>query len=203
MIKKLKLKMPRVQATAQYAHTEEAKYIIGVNEKLSDENKELRVQLAEKDSEFSEVESELGQRETQVRYMRGLLKNFVEIDNLRKDINKKSNNLSIDQLSILTRIYNYNKSYNYYDYIKCIISIFLFCSSLLVDGLARYILPLIWTIDFSLKKWRSTSLESLERIKIRAENIKNENKREIKIKKDEVNVIIKGCDFLNEYIDNI
>ena len=135
--------------------------------------------------------------------MRGLLKNFVEIDNLRKDINKKSNNLSIDQLSILTRIYNYNKSYNYYDYIKCIISIFLFCSSLLVDGLARYILPLIWTIDFSLKKWRSTSLESLERIKIRAENIKNENKREIKIKKDEVNAIIKGCDFLNEYIDTI
>jgi hypothetical protein len=196
--------MSSVQATvAQYAHTEEAKYIIGVNEKLSEENKELRAQLAEKDSENSELESDLGQRETQVRYMRGLLKNFVEIDNLRKDINKKSNNLSIDQVTILTRIYKYNKSYNYYDYINCIITLFLICSSLIVDGVTCYILPLIWTIDYSLKKWRSISLESLEQIKIRTENIKNENKREIKSKKDEVNAIIKGCDFLNEYIDNI
>ena len=64
---------------SQYAHTEEAKYIISLNEKLLTENIALRSTISEKDTEMNTVETELGQRETQVTYMRGLLKNFVPV----------------------------------------------------------------------------------------------------------------------------
>ena len=97
---------------SQYAHTEEAKYIISLNEKLLTENNEQRATISEKDAEITTLEGDLGQRETQVTYMRGLLKNFVAIDELRKDIKKSTDGVIHEQMNIMVRMETQNKKFN-------------------------------------------------------------------------------------------
>ena len=50
------------------------------------------------------LKGDLGQRETQVTYMRGLLKNFVAIDELRKDIKQSTDGVIHEQMNIMVRM---------------------------------------------------------------------------------------------------
>ena len=187
---------------SQYAHTEEAKYIISLNEKLLTENNEQRATISEKDAEITTLEGDLGQRETQVTYMRGLLKNFVAIDELRKDIKKSTDGVIHEQMNIMVRMETQNKKFNniswYYSIVTC--TLFALC---LFGVSPVYILPLVSASDYIIQTWRVNSLDNLTKVMERINTRKSAKMNEIKAKKDELESIIKGCDFLNEYIDSI
>ena len=191
-----------VPQQSQYAHTEEAKYIISLNEKLLTENNEQSATISEKDAEINTLEGDLGQRETQVTYMRGLLKNFVGIDELRKDIKKSTDGVIHEQMNIMVRMETQNKKFNniswYYSVVTC--TLFALC---LFGVSPLYILPLVSASDYILQTWRVNSLDNLTKVMERINTRKSAKMNEIKVKKDELESIIKGCDFLNEYIDSI
>jgi len=187
--------------TSQYAHTEEAKYIISLNEKLLTENIALRSTISEKDTEMNTVETELGQRETQVTYMRGLLKNFVEMNDLRKDLNRETALILTDQMTLATRVKIQCKKHASYD------SYFLFTTMLLyilcLGGLSLYVLPLLFVGNYGLLTWRTNTISTLneymEKLSTRKKTIEASQKK----KSEDLKQIVKGCDFLNEYIDQI
>ena len=191
-----------VPQQSQYAHTEEAKYIISLNEKLLTENNEQRATISEKDAEITLLEGDLGQRETQVIYMRGLLKNFVAIDDLRKDIKKNTDGVIREQMNIMLRMETQNKKYNNISWYYSMVTFTLF--ALCLFGVSPlYILPLVSASDYILQTWRVNSLDNLTKVMERINTRKSAKMNEIKVKKDELESIIKGCDFLNEYIDSI
>ena len=191
-----------VPQQSQYAHTEEAKYIISLNEKLLTENNEQRATISEKDAEITLLEGDLGQRETQVTYMRGLLKNFVAIDDLRKDIKKNTDGVIREQMNIMIRMETQNKKYNNISWYYSMVTFTLF--ALCLFGVSPlYILPLVSASDYILQTWRVNSLDNLTKVMERINTRKSAKMNEIKVKKDELESIIKGCDFLNEYIDSI
>jgi len=188
--------------TSQYAHTtEEAKYIISLNEKLLTENIELRSTISEKDTEINTIEAELGQRETQVTYMRGLLKNFVEMNEIRRDLNQETSLLLADQLTLASRVETQCKKHASYD------SYFLFMTMLLyilcLGGLSIYILPFLFMVDYGLSTWRINAFSILNEYKGKIYTRKKNREAVQKKKSEDLKKIVKGCDFLNEYIDQI
>jgi len=187
--------------TSQYAHTEEAKYIISLNEKLLTENITLRSTISEKDTEMNTIETELGQRETQVTYMRGLLKNFVEMNEIRRDLNRETSLLLADQLTLASRVETQCKKHASYD------SYFLLTTMLLyimcMGGLSLYVLPLLFTIDYALRTWRINAFSILNEYKEKIDTRKKTREGTQKKKSEDLEKIVKGCDFLNEYIDQI
>jgi hypothetical protein len=184
-----------------YAHTEEAKYIISLNEKLLTENIELRSTISEKDTEMNTVETELGQRETQVTYMRGLLKNFVEMNEIRRDLNRETSLILADQLTLAARVETQCKKHASYD------SYFLLATMLLyilcLGGLSLYVLPLLFTIDYALRTWRTNAFSILNEYREKMDTRKKTREVSQKKKSADLEKIVKGCDFLNEYIDQI
>lgn len=76
-------------------------YIIVTNQKLDEENKELRKKISDIETDNSEKEDENDKLETRVRYMRGLLQNFneikkhsLQITDLKNELCQKYKNLS-------------------------------------------------------------------------------------------------------------
>jgi hypothetical protein len=187
--------------TSQYAHTEEAKYIISLNEKLLTENIELRSTISEKDTEINTIETELGQRETQVTYMRGLLKNFVEMNDLRKDLNRETALLLSDQLTMGVRVETQCKKHALYEDYLLLTNMLLYV--LCLCGLSLYILPLLFIIHYALRTWRRNAFSLLNKYMEKIDTRKKTREAIQKKKAAELKNIVKGCDFLNEYIDQI
>jgi len=187
--------------TQQYAHTEEAKYIISLNEKLLTENTELRSTVNEKDAEINTIETELGQRETQVTYMRGLLKNFVAIDEIRQELKSGTAIILSEQLTLASRVetqcLRHSRISNYYLLVSMCLYLVCLC------GLSTWVLTLLFAIDYSLYMWRKRSFNDLLKYKDRIENRKETRVNKNATKALELKEILKGCDFLNEYIDQI
>ena len=188
--------------TPQYAHTtEEAKYIISLNEKLLTENRELRSTISEKDTEMNTIETELGQRETQVTYMRGLLKNFVEMNEIRRDLNRETALTLADQLTLATRVETQCKKHASYDSYFLLTTMLLYI--LCLCGLSLYVLPLLFTIDYALSTWRINAFSILNKYRGKIDIRKKTRDAVHKKKSEDLKKIVKGCDFLNEYIDQI
>lgn len=187
--------------TSQYAHTEEAKYIISLNEKLLTENITLRSTISEKDTEMNTIETELGQRETQVTYMRGLLKNFVEMNEIRRDLNRETSLILADQLTLAARVETQCKKHASYDSYFLLTTMLLYI--LCLGGLSLYILPLLFTIDYALRTWRTNAFSILNEYREKMDTRKKTREVSQKKKAEDLKKIVKGCDFLNEYIDQI
>tara|TARA_B110000037_G_scaffold162330_1_gene183407 strand:- start:533 stop:1159 length:627 start_codon:yes stop_codon:yes gene_type:complete len=186
---------------SQYAHTEEAKYIISLNEKLLTENIALRSTISEKDTEMNTVETELGQRETQVTYMRGLLKNFVEMNDLRKDLNRETILMLTDQLTLAARVETQCKKHSFYDsyFLLTTMLFYILC----LGGLSLYVLPLLFICNYGLLTWRTNAFSILNEYTEKMRARKKTREASQKKKSEDLKHIVKGCDFLNEYIDQI
>jgi hypothetical protein len=62
------------------------KYIIAMNSTLQQENKELRDSLTEANANNEELQSEVDSNDKAKVYMKGILKNFVEMDLKRRNV---------------------------------------------------------------------------------------------------------------------
>lgn len=186
-----------------YAHSEEAKYIVSLNEKLLDENKKLRQDIAELQSEHDTTETELDQREKQVTYMRGLLKNFVELDTLKQNVADEYKLLSADtqKLQNVFEKTQRNQHLGSIAYVSFLLLIFVL--QLIFELNTMEIMISCFLVDTSIRfyfyRQYNENTNYKERIgmfcKSRLDKIQNST--------NEIERIMKGCDFLNEYIDSI
>lgn len=71
------------------------KYTIIQNESLQAENREMRLHQKSLEQKLEELEDENERFDASKRYMRGLLKNLVELDRLRKQKNKEQASLTL------------------------------------------------------------------------------------------------------------
>ena len=67
-------------------HNNYRDYIITINQKLDEENKELRVQIESLNNTISNNEDEIDKMENRIRYMKGLLQNMNEMKKLAFNI---------------------------------------------------------------------------------------------------------------------
>ena len=189
--------------TTTYAHSEEAKYIVSLNEKLLDESKQLRQEISELRSEHDTTETELDQREKQVTYMRGLLKNFVELDTYKKKIIEEYKILKSDKQKLQV-MYEKNQRHQQVGnmiYIT-LVSIMFLCYLVFYLDTVEVMLA-CFVIDNSIKLYFFRKHNELVAYKVKVEKFCSSRLEKIQNASNEVDVIMKGCDFLNEYIDCI
>ena len=133
--------------------------------------------------------------------MRGVLKNFVAMDELRKTIALDKDMVIHEQDSILARYDKFTNKFSTFSWGHLYVSAFLFCWCYF--GFMYWILPLVSTGTFLLQNWYARDLATLERIKKRIESRKKGKQQDLSKKIEEVKEIEKACDFLNEYIDQM
>lgn len=186
-----------------YAHSEEAKYIVSLNEKLLDENKKLRQDIAELQSEHDITENELDQREKQVTYMRGLLKNFVELDTLKQNVADEYKYLNADthKLQIVYEKTQRNQHLGSIAYMSLLSIIFVLY--LIFELNTKEIMLSCFLIDNSIKFYFYRKYNENVNYKGRIEMFCKSRLDKIEKSNNEIAMIMKGCDFLNEYIDSI
>ena len=186
-----------------YAHSEEAKYIVSLNEKLLDENKKLRQDIAELQSEHDTLENELDQREKQVTYMRGLLKNFVALDKLKQNVADEYKLLNADNQKLQSVYEQTQKNHYIVDIVYMVFISLIFFLYLIFELNTMEVMISCFLVDHSIKFYfyrkHNENVNYKEKInmfcKSRLDKIQNST--------NEIERIMKGCDFLNEYIDSI
>ena len=186
-----------------YAHSEEAKYIVSLNEKLLDENKKLRQDIAELQSEHDTLENELDQREKQVTYMRGLLKNFVALDKLKQNVAEEYKILNADNQKLQSVYEQTQKNHYIVDIVYMVFISLIFFLYLIFELNTMEVMISCFLVDHSIKFYfyrkHNENVNYKEKInmfcKSRLDKIQNST--------NEIERIMKGCDFLNEYIDSI
>jgi hypothetical protein len=184
-----------------YAHTEEAKYIISVNEKLLEDNKTLNVEITDKKNKIDELENELDSRETQVRYMRGLLKNFVAIDAERVKISRYQSEIDANRTIFINQLNLFYLQYNKVNKYMIIYNFLVY--TLFVCGISFTWFTSLWLANFIVTYWYRQGHENVYVKYEKTLNLVNGKKRDVNVASQELKKILKGCDFLNEYIDNI
>ena len=188
-------------SSAPYAHTEEARYIIGLNKTLLEKNTSLEKTISEKTTEIDVVEVDLGRRESQVTYMRGLLKNFVAINESRTKISRFRGEILRDQENLLNRyeslIRNQNRLLDVYSY-----TTYAFLAIVYMEW-SSYFIPLLCLCTFGFQMWSGTGFKNTNKIFTRIKTRKLEKEVKITEETKEVDKIERACDFLNEYIDQI
>jgi|694.fasta_scaffold01796_16 hypothetical protein len=87
----------------------ERKYIILQNDTLQAENREYSKKIKELENEIEELEIDSGKMEKSMTYIKGMLKNFVEVDRLYKKI-------EVEQTELQSKINknNASKKYTYF-----------------------------------------------------------------------------------------
>ena len=99
--------------TVLSSSTPEQRYIILMNDNLQGDNRELRAKVAELENRVQELETDVDKYDTSNRYIKGILKNFVEVEKLNKELvviyngmNLKLSNSFIDSKKTLNHNIN-------------------------------------------------------------------------------------------------
>lgn len=90
------------------------KYIILMNETLQEENRYLHIKIRDNESKINELEEDNENYDNSKRYTKGLLKNFVELDKLRKQIHTIYDIRNTDYKEKIKKLYNYNIIFVYF-----------------------------------------------------------------------------------------
>ena len=173
---KVSIIMPSPQDKIVSIQSTESRYIIEMNKHLLEKESELNTELQEVKAERDQFEEEVDKHEKSSQYMRGLLKNFVEINQTNKKIEAEyKKHLKAQETEIrLFKIY------------------------LVFGALSTMIFSIYFTYA-SISIWLGLATGyyecHLRTSKIHLKNIKNQ--------KQSIKKIEDACDFLNEYIDNL
>ena len=169
------------------------KYIIIQNETFQIKNKELEQNISRLETINENLEEDNNRMETGKRYTKNLLKNFAELDKLRVEVYKKTNNY-----------YNYyfkkNKekfNIKYYNirYVQSFLSLF----SITIFGDDEYSFQMF--MNFINTILIIVFLEYIINEKVNLSNLQNE-KEIIELNK-EIKKITDSHDFIHDHIDNL
>jgi hypothetical protein len=168
----------------------ERKYIILQNDTLQAENREYSKKIKELENDIEELEIDSGKMEKSMTYIKGMLKNFVEVDRLYKKIEVEQT-----ELQSKININNESKKYTYFtELIKYnLISILIFMICFYVD---TYLTFVAFTFDklFFVYIFYEYN-KSLCRNTILTHSVIEETRNKI-------NEIHKAQDYISELIDN-
>ena len=173
---KVSIIMPSPADKIVSVQSTESKYIIEMNKHLLEKESSLKEELQEVKGERDQFEEEIDKHEKSTQYMKGLLKNFVEINNTNNRIEAEYKKHIKDQENEI-------KQFKIY---------------LIIGALLSLILPIYFTyanIGIWVGIWTRYYEYHSHTSKIHMKNIKN-HKQNIKKIED-------ACDFLNDYIDNL
>lgn len=202
-------------------YSEFEKYIIKNNIQLTNENKELRVQIADLEKQNNEQESEIDKFDEKIRYMRGLLHNLYILKEM--NLNLKNN--------WETYVKNYNKVFKLYhstdNYLKNLLLIYILnliiilFIEILFNNFSNYFVIIgkmiiyniclmllfkkfiinnnLYNIYFKNKKMEIKYNDEYYKIKKEQESLELDNKETMK----EINELEKSCVGVSVMIDNI
>jgi len=164
------------------AHTDNFKnYIIETNQNLSKVNDTLRARLKDISFERDDFEEQVDKGEKSTQYMRGLLKNFVEIHKTHQSI-ENCYQAHVKELEKYNTILYYSKFFIGVQYILILISLY-----------STYFTGILISVNF---------IGYLSWVKVDKKN-QVSFKKQITQKKKEIKKITEACDFLHNYIDNL
>ena len=173
---KVSIIMPSPQGKIMPIQSTESKYIIEMNKHLLEKESQLKDELQVVKTERDQFEEEVDKHEKSTQYMRGLLKNFVEINETNKKIESEyKKHLKAQELEIqLFKLYLIS-----WPFATIILSMYFAYAGLstIIGGSIGYYYYHSHTTKIHLK------------------NIKNH--------KQNIKKIENACDFLTEYIDNL
>ena len=169
--------------------TAERRYIILQNDTLQAENRNLNNRIHDLENQIEELETDSAKMERSATYIKGMLKNFVEVDKLYKIVDKENTQLQ----SKMTKIYIDMKSLLFtnliiYKVISMLIFSICFCIGnpsifFILDNL----LCLYIFYEYNSKFKRNTNLSE------------SENTMEIR---EKIKDIHKSQDYIVDLIDN-
>jgi uncharacterized membrane protein len=167
-------------------------YIIQMNNSLNEENKILRMDNKESQHKIDELEEEIERMEKSKTYMKGLLKNFVEIDTHRKTIIKNYKHIISQKNQYENNISSVSKRYMMA--IQLAITVLVILNFLMMGFSLNSILLAISLgmysySNFTFVKKTFISPKFTQEFSI----IKNST--------TDINETIKAIDYLHEYID--
>jgi hypothetical protein len=182
------LKNDKIENDVLHNASSYEKYIILMNETLQDENRKLQAQIKDNESKISEYEEENENYDNSKRYTKGLLKNFIEIDKLRKKIHDIYDNRNFNNESKLKKLYNYNRLFEYF-----------------IILLVAFLWKVEFFENFQLYFYVSTVFMYVYVIEVFFYKMKTPTEYNDKIfeTEKEIKKISDSQDFLNEYIDCI
>ena len=173
----------------------EQKYIILQNDALQKENKELNKLLHDIEAKVSEYEEQIDNSDTSKRYIKGLLKNLVEMEKMRKEISDINKNILKENVMFITEYKIKIQNQECYDAILKLFNIIIFfCFGFInsVQLCVGLILYLVFFIHFLHKSSTLFVLPKNDKELARIEEIENT------IKETERN-----HDFLFDHIDSL
>lgn len=162
--------------------TPQTRYIILMNDTLQSENRNLNNRIAELEMKQNEMDEEADKNDTSKRYIKGLLKNLVELEKMRDEISKISKNIT----------HNIKNSYNKLLNIVTIIIMIIILSPIIYFNYYQLFSIITLIFYFVKNKLKITICPEFY------DENKKINEIEIEIKK-----IKDTQDFLSEYIDNL
>ena len=178
-------------------------YILKMNEELHNSNIELRIQMQEMKSQIEDLENELDKNDASLRYMRGVLKNYVELKLLYKSLCAKKtdyNKFCDKELKLSDEYIN-----NYYNMIVSCMCMFLMSMLLFMNFNLISLESMLYIVISMVSSFGATynyyDIDSeFKNINYNiADNITQNIKEEMK----KIKEIEDGNDFLSEYINNI
>jgi len=179
-------------------------HIIGQNQKLVSEISQLKQRLMSMSEDFKIQVEELGQRENQVTYMRGVLKNLLSIHKCHENISKHLEIKNSKQELLNREVTQYSKEV----FQKSILSTVLIgpyiISLFTCETWVRVYFLIIGSLYFwftasSIMNRRSLAIQNTKQIK----QFLVRNDQTVSKSRHELTQTLRDCDLLNNYIDNI
>lgn len=186
------LTTPEAKQTQEKGDT--AQYIIRQNDVLHADNQKLRANLNKMKSKASQLSDDLGRQEQSTTYLRGLVKNFAEMDRLRKELLKiQTKQMNADRTQLSEGRYQLINELRI-----AAICLLLATTSLLILGL----FPAFWCIAtlaviVPIEGALDTHFDTILDPRKRLEPLRQ---RELT---EELNALEQAQDHLNDYLDNI
>lgn len=177
-------------------------YILKMNEEYNNNNIKLNYELQDLKHVVNNLESENDKNETSIRYMRGMLKNYVELKLLYKSVSDRR----FECNKLYNKDINNMDKYNTDMYQTIILSIFIYYLTMIVnvyfENTSIYdifvsVSILISSIIFSTKYYNLNPNITLNHLTI--DSIKDDINKSL----TDIKVIEDSNNFLDEYIDNI
>ena len=173
----------------------EQKYIILQNETLQKENKEITKLLHEIEAKITEYEEQIDNSDTSKRYIKGLLKNLVEIEKMRKEISDINKSILRENVVFITEYKNNMQTHECYDALLKILSIMIFFCLGFINNIQFCVGLLIYVVFFIHFLYKSSASFILPKNEKEMERI---GEIETSIKETERN-----HDFLFDHIDSL
>ena len=185
-------------------------YIILMNEELNNKNREQIEEIKDLNSQIIDLEDQSDRTEKSVIYMRGLLKNFVELKNMQISLNKLYVNKytnNIQKLDFINKfILNLNECIKIIPVVSAIILSLIFLMEIInLYEILMYIfiIGIIGLITIYYTKISTELFYNYNKFKCNVDELNKTYNQQIKTLENKIKKIEDGNDFLNEYIDII